>query len=141
MRIHVGVTIVLGIVLSGLSLPHRTLAEVPPVDANAPRIDLIVRDSYLPGVPVLVRVQVAGPDGAVDRDVWDANAVLSVSGNSVVDLSTDRVALRNGLGSGLVTFTGGGDFDLTVSVGDLAKTVRLPSRAAISQSLRASRLR
>ncbi len=125
MRIRVGVIVVFGIVLSGLSLPQRTLAEVPPVDANAPRIDLIVRDSYLPGVPVLVRVQIVDANGTVDRDIWDANAILSASGDSVVEPSIDYVVLCNGLGSGLVTFTGGGDFDLTVSVAGMAKTVRL----------------
>lgn len=99
--------------------------EVAAVDANAPRIDLIVRDSYLPGVPVLVRVQITGKDGAVDRDIWDANAVLSVSGNEAVKLSTDRLVLHNGLGSVLTTFTGGGDFNLTVCAGGMEKTVPL----------------
>jgi len=85
-------------------------------DPNAPTVNLIVRDSYLPGVPVLVRVEIAGPNGVVDRDVWDANAVLSVSGNPTIRLSTSRLALYNGLGSALVTFTGSGDFDLTARV-------------------------
>ena len=125
LSIRAGVIVVFGIVSSGLSLPHHTLADVPPAEANTPRIDLIVRDSYLPGVPVLVRVQVVDANGVVDRDVWDANAVLSVSGEMVVEPAVDRVTLCNGLGSELVTFTGGGDFDLTVSVGSLAKTVRL----------------
>lgn len=125
LRICVVVIVVVWIVLSGLFLSHRTFADVPAIDVNAPRIDLIVRDGYLPDVPVLVRVQIVDPNGVVNRDIWDANAVLSVSDDSGIELSADRVALRNGLGSGLVTFTGGGDFDLTVSVGGLAKTVRL----------------
>jgi len=125
LRICVVVIVVVWIVLSGLFLSHRTFADVPAIDVNAPRIDLSVRDGYLPDVPVLVRVQIVDPNGVVNRDIWDANAVLSVSDDSGIELSADRVALRNGLGSGLVTFTGGGDFDLTVSVGDLAKTVRL----------------
>lgn len=94
-------------------------------DPNGPRIDLIVRDSFLPGIPVLVRVQVTGCDGAIDRDVWDANAVLTVSNNPAITLSVDRLTLRNGLGSGLVTFIGRGDFDLTVTVDGLEKTVQL----------------
>lgn len=124
LRIRI-VVVVFWIVLSDLSLPSRVHAEVPPADASTPEVHLIVRDSYLPGVPVLVRVQVVDSNGVVDRDIWDANAVLSVSGDSAVGLSTDRIALCNGLGSGLVTFTGGGDFDLTVSVGEAARTVRL----------------
>ena len=50
-------------------------------DANAPGLRMMVRDSYLPGVPVLVRVEITGPNGVVNRDIWDANAVLAVSGN------------------------------------------------------------
>ena len=96
-----------------------------PKDANVPSIRLIVRDSYLPSVPVLVRVEIARPDGTVNRDIWDANAVLSVSGNPAVGLSTDRVALYNGLGSALVTFTGTGDFELTARVNGMEKTATL----------------
>ena len=86
---------------------------------------MIVRDSYLPGVPILVRVALAGPNDVVNRDVWDANAVLSVSGNSAVKLSPDVLSLYNGLGSALVTFTGKGDFALTARVNGLEKTVTL----------------
>ncbi|MEN6424575.1 MAG: right-handed parallel beta-helix repeat-containing protein [Phycisphaerales bacterium] len=125
MRACAVVIVVFWIALLGLSLPYRVLGDVPPTDANTPEVSLIVRDSYLPGIPVLVRVQIVDSKGVVDRDICDANAVLSVSGDSAVGLSTDRVALCNGLGSGLVTFTGSGDFELTVSVGDVAKTVRL----------------
>jgi len=104
-------------------------AEDPPdvsiEDVNVPGINLIVRDSFLPGVPVLVRVEILGPDGEVDRDIWDANAVLAASGNPAIALSASRLALRNGLGSRLVTFTGSGDFDLTVRVNGMEKTARL----------------
>ena len=61
----------------------------------------------------------------MDRDVWDANAVLSVSGNPAIKLSVDRLALRNGLGSSLVTITGRGDFKLKVAAAGLEKTVPL----------------
>jgi len=108
-----------------VSWPSGVLADGPVVDANESKVDLIVRDSFLPGIPVLVRVQVTGRDGEVDKDIWDANAVLSVSGNPAVKASVDRLALRNGLGSGLVTFTGRGDFELTVTVDGLETTVSL----------------
>jgi len=94
-------------------------------DANTPHLHMIVRDSYLPGVPVLVRVEIAGPNDGVNRDIWDANAVLSVSGNPTINLSPDRLNLYNGLGSLLVTFTGRGDFELTARVNNLEKTVTL----------------
>ncbi len=121
--------------LSGLvcSVPVRASEETPDGvttnaqvnDANAPHLGMIVRDSYLPGVPILVRVALAGPNDVVNRDVWDANAVLSVSGNSAVKLSPDVLSLYNGLGSALVTFTGKGDFALTARVNGLEKTVTL----------------
>jgi hypothetical protein len=116
-----GVIILFLQILSSAPLPAGTAPAASAndalvSDANAPRLSLLVRDSYLPGVPVLVRVEIIGPDGGVDRDVWDANAVLSVSGNPTIRLSTDRLALYNGLGSALLTVTGRGDFELTASV-------------------------
>lgn len=107
-----------------LSLEAGVFAEAV-ADPNTPKLDLIVRDSFLPGIPVLVRVHITGRDGAVDKDVWDANAVLSVSGNPAIKASVDRLVLCNGLGSVLVTFTGSGDFELTVSAEGLEKTVPL----------------
>ncbi|UCG56624.1 MAG: right-handed parallel beta-helix repeat-containing protein, partial [Phycisphaerales bacterium] len=77
--------------------------------------NLFVRDSYLPGIPVLVRVEVVADDGRVDRDLWDAVATLSVDNPGVV-ASTDQIVLYNGLGSALVTFAGTGDFTMTVDV-------------------------
>lgn len=113
--------------LQGPAAPHPRPApeDASVADAQTPGIRLIVRDSYLPGVPVLVRVEITRPDGAVDREVWDANAVLSVSGNPTIGLSVERFALCNGLGSGLVTFTGLGDFELTIRVDEMDKTVTL----------------
>jgi hypothetical protein len=94
-------------------------------DANVPRLALVVRDSYLPGVPLAVRVEVLRANGAVDRDIWDANAVLTVAGNSSVCLDPNRLTLYHGLGSGLVTVLGRGDFRLTVRVDGLEQTVAL----------------
>jgi len=76
---------------------------------------LTVRDSYLPGIPVLVRVEVMRDDGSIERNLWDAEAILSVD-NPNVNISTNRIALRNGLGSTLVIFTGRGNFTLTANV-------------------------
>jgi hypothetical protein len=75
----------------------------------------MVRDSYLPGIGILVRIEVVRPDGKIERDLWDAIAILSVD-NPDVNMSTSRIVLRNGLGSALVTFTGRGDFTLTANV-------------------------
>jgi len=80
------------------------------------KIRLIVRDSYLPGTPVLVRVEVLGDEEAIHRNLWDAVATLSIPDNPSIRLSTDRIILYNGLGSALVGIAGQGDFTLTVDV-------------------------
>ena len=77
-------------------------------------VNLITRDSYLPGVPVLVRVEIHA-DNTIDKNLWDAVANLSVD-NPDVSMSTDQIVLYNGLGSSLVTFTGNGDFTLSADV-------------------------
>ncbi|MHC4532537.1 MAG: hypothetical protein ACYS6K_01160 [Planctomycetota bacterium] len=79
---------------------------------------LMVRDSYLPDIGILVRIEVVRPDGNIERDLWDAVATLSLD-NPDVNISTSRIILRNGLGSALVTFTGRGDFTLTANVNDI----------------------
>ena len=84
----------------------------PVITAN-----LITRDSYLPGVPVLVRIEIHADD-KIDRNLWDAVATLSVD-NPDISMSTDQIVLYNGLGSSLVTFTGSGDFTLSADVTNL----------------------
>src|SRR6185503_17851883 len=80
------------------------------------QLKLLTQSGYLPGVPVLVRVEVRNTNG-VERNLWDATA--SLSADAGVTLSTNRVQLRNGLGSVLVAFRDGGDFNLTATVGAL----------------------
>ena len=97
----------------------------PNNSGNTPRVppqteiiipNLIVRDSYLPGVPALVRVELLNQDGTINRDLWDAEARLSVLDNPNISLSTDRVTMYNGLGSTLVSFNGSGNLTLNVEV-------------------------
>src|SRR5687768_16492927 len=76
---------------------------------------VLTQTNYLPGRPVLVRVEGYGPDGQRDRETWDTDAVLTVDSGAIT-LSTNRITLRNGLGSALVTFTGTGSFNLTATV-------------------------
>ncbi len=83
------------------------------------RLVMTVRDSYLPGIPVLVRVEVVRADGRVDRDLWDATATLTLDNPGVHALQT-QITLYNGLGSSLVVFTGSGPFTLTAAVGGLS---------------------
>lgn len=87
--------------------------------AAVPRqLRLLAPDRYLPSLPVLVRVEVTDTNGQRDWTVWDAEALLSVDLPGVV-LSTNRVVLRNGLGSALVSFSNGGDFNLIATFGAL----------------------
>ncbi|MHC4439713.1 MAG: lamin tail domain-containing protein, partial [Planctomycetota bacterium] len=82
--------------------------------------NLIVRESYLPGISVLVRVELLNEDGTINRDLWDAEARLSVPDNPNISLSADRVTMYNGLGSAIVSFNGGGDFTLNVEVNGMS---------------------
>src|SRR5688572_12110697 len=81
-------------------------------------LKVLIQFGYLPANPVLVRVEALAAGGQPDRDLWDAEATLSASGG--VTLSTNKVTLRNGVGSALVTFSGGGDFTLTASLAGLS---------------------
>ena len=89
--------------------------------AAADTLKLLVQRSYLPGVPVLVRVEKLDSRGEIDRALWDADVALSVNPGGVT-LSSNMVHLRNGMGSTLVSFTNGGDFDLTATLGALTVT-------------------
>ncbi len=68
---------------------------------------LTTRDSYIPKVPFLVRVDVRGSNGSYLRDVWDTSVTLTAN-RAGVRISPNVVNLRNGLGSALVTVQGGG---------------------------------
>lgn len=69
-------------------------------------LNLGVRDSYLPGVPILVRVDQRNDDGSYNHNQWDATAALTTNQPGIT-LTPDSVVLRNGLGSALVTVSGG----------------------------------
>ncbi|MBN1854503.1 MAG: DNRLRE domain-containing protein, partial [Pirellulales bacterium] len=96
---------------SGLSNPAVEHQIIPvPI-----QVKLSVRDSYLSDSAVLVRVAVYDPQGNIARDLWNATVTLTTDDPSV-SLSTDEVALVNGLGSALVTFRGGSDFTLFATI-------------------------
>jgi len=99
--------------------------------ANAPgRLKLITPAAYLPQVSILVRVEVLNSQGATDRSLWNGEAILSATPPGVT-LSTNRVRLRNGLGSTLVTVGGlGGDFTLTATMSSLTASRSLATLAA-----------
>jgi hypothetical protein len=106
---------------TGTTLRALTTNELGPQH----QIKLLTQSGYLPGVPVLVRIEVRNANGP-ERDLWDANATLS-GDQPGVTFSTNRVQLRNGLGSVLVAFRDGADFNLTATVGALQATRSLTS--------------
>src|SRR6266536_3119459 len=82
------------------------------------QLKLITPSGYVANLAVLVRVEVTDAAGQRDWGMWDAEAMLS-SDPPLVTLSTNRVVLRNGLGSTLVSCSNGADFELIVTLGDL----------------------
>ena len=98
---------------------------------NPLQAQLTVRNGYLPGTPVLVRVEIVNSKGEIERGLWDATATLSTD-NPAVNLSTDQVVLYNGLGSALVTFTGAGDFNLSANVNGMEAARQLSDLQAQS---------
>ena len=84
----------------------------------ARQLKLLTPAGYLPQLPVLVRIEVTDDAGRRDWNLWDAEAILSTDAPGFT-LSTNRVVLRNGLGSALVGFSGNGDFQLTATLGAL----------------------
>ncbi len=99
-------------------------------DLNAGLFSLRIasRSSYLSGVPVLVRVEVLGDGGRVERGLWDAKASLRVDMPDVT-CSPAEVRLYNGLGSALVTFSGSGDFKLTAELAGLSASRKMTDLA------------
>jgi hypothetical protein len=59
----------------GLSI---LLASLLTSSAAPATLRMLTQNNYLPGLPVLVRVEAYGPDGARDRETWDADAALTV---------------------------------------------------------------
>jgi hypothetical protein len=103
------------------SLQHVTDAIGAPSEPKAGSVQVKTRNSFLPGIPVLVRVELLDRAGRIDRHQWNAQALLSVD-NPNVSLSVTQIPLYNGLGSALVSFAGSGNFSLTVRVNDLEAT-------------------
>ncbi len=93
------------------------------------QLRLSVRDTYLPDIPVLVRVEALDEDGRIQRDLWDAVVTLTTDRPGIVAPPTE-LRLINGLGSQLVTFSGTGDLTLTAHFGSHTESRTLSSLAA-----------
>ena len=126
----VHVSLLLALLLAGWSLdplracdvdnPPRLfgkgVASFVPTPASGHTLRVLTQHGYLPAIPVLVRVEVRDASGQRDWTYWDGEATLTVDRPGVT-LSTNRLDLHNGMGSALVTFTGGTNFNLVVTVG------------------------
>ena len=76
--------------------------------------------AYVPGVPVLVRVDACLANGALERNVWNRTAVLTAPNGLV--LNPDQVTLYNGSGSALINIgsTVGGAVNTLIQAGGTA---------------------
>ena len=70
--------------------------------ATRAELKLITPAGYLPGRPFPVRVEILSQAGERNWELWDAEVNLSVDQPGVT-LSTNRVVLRNGMGTALLT--------------------------------------
>ena len=111
-----------GTLLLSLAL---SLASTQARGGERPRLELIARDSYLPGGPVLLRVELRDADGSLHRQRWDAVARIRIEGEGA-SISPGEVMLRNGIGSVLARIEGTGELRLVISLDGEEITKELP---------------
>jgi hypothetical protein len=68
-------------------------------------LTLIAPESYIPGVPMLVRVDLKDGTGNLNRAAWNTTVNLTATNGVIVTPNT--MTLTNGMGSALVTVGGG----------------------------------
>ncbi len=68
-------------------------------------LTLIAPESYIPGVPMLVRVDLKDGTGNLNRAAW--NTAVNLSATNGVIVTPNTLTLTNGMGSALVTVGGG----------------------------------
>ena len=87
-------------------------------------LELVVRDSFLPTIPILVRTDMLTGDQQVDTSVWNGRVNLETD-NPAISLDPSDVVLFNGRGSALVQVSGQGDFTLTATFSGLSDSRHL----------------
>jgi len=100
------------------SLAFLLTLDSAAAEVSGRQLKLLTPDRWLPELPLLVRLEVWDASGHRDWSLWDADATLT-STTPGVTLSTNRIILRNGLGSALVSVAGSGDFNLIATLGAL----------------------
>ncbi len=114
---------------AAVCIPCILTAAARPAAAGDDRaLSVLAPSSYLPGTPILVWVELRNAGGDLAREVWDAEAALSVTPVGTT-LTPNRVTLWNGVGSALVTVGGTGDAAITASLGALQASKPLRSLA------------
>lgn len=73
---------------------------------------MIAPDRFIPGVPVLVRLDLKDGADALDRKAWTRTANLTA--NNGVTVTPNTITLYNGMGSALVSFTGTSSSNVTL---------------------------
>ena len=84
------------------------LALAPTTEAAPASLRLLTQNNYLPGLPVLVRVEGYAPDGSRDHETWDIDATLTADGgvalstnkNHTLTIESNTLVLIDGVGSG-----------------------------------------
>ncbi|MEM7234185.1 MAG: right-handed parallel beta-helix repeat-containing protein, partial [Planctomycetota bacterium] len=94
------------------------------VAGEAIELHIVCRDSFLPGVPVLVRAELRHLDGSLASEYWDEIVDLETDPGGRLD--SDQVKLWSGVGSALVTIDGEEDVTLTARARgvEFTKTLR-----------------
>ena len=77
-----------GLILAAAVLPWSS----PAFCGEQPQLHLLARDSYLPGIPLLLRLELRNPDGSLHRERWDATARLRLEGQDAA-IGVDEVLL------------------------------------------------
>ena len=113
------------IIFRGLMLAAAILPwSAPAFCGEQAQLQLLVRDSYLPGIPLLIRVELRNQDGSLHRERWNATARLRLQGQGAA-ISTEEVLLRNGIGSVLARIEGTGELRLTATLDELEHSLSL----------------
>ncbi|MDG2385402.1 MAG: dockerin type I domain-containing protein [Pirellulaceae bacterium] len=90
-------------------------------------LQLVARNDFLPGVPVLIHAELADQTGETARDQWDATVELTSSEGS---FTAEPLQLVNGRGSTLVTLEDAVDITLQAQWRELATSVQLSALVA-----------
>src|SRR5687768_2412944 len=91
----------LAVVLTFLTAGAHGVTPISGTLSASGSLEMIAPATFVPGVPILVRVDLKDSAGNLDRAAWNRTVNLTTSGG--VTLNPATIALANGMGSALVT--------------------------------------